>query len=1162
MRYSLFQRLLGLVVLLLACLPGLAIAEGPDQDPTPGFYQEPGVNPNRDYLAHSANERIDPFTGKLQWSFTDLSIPGNGGLALKVQRSYNSRNEDFLDPSPLGVGWTVHFGRILRKSNVAICDFNQFNPNVNPVLELPDGSRSVMYVAIGGGSFISTSRWKADCTSGHMRVYSPDGTRYEMTVAGPLVGTNPNMTQASYYPSTITDRNGNTLTLIYTGGGLNFGPQTVTASDGRSLTFTYTNGVLSTVSDGSRTWTYVVEAIPNYAGAYNLTKVIRPDGQEWRFEYNPPGSGPGVGTPGGFSMKKITYPTGGIINYTYDFVQFSAATSFPASTVVKTKVAGSDTWQYAYTPAVNPIPTCAGTLCPVHPVDDADKLDKTTVTAPDGNIYKYQHIGYASVTSGFVYLFGALMYKWTGNVQQEANSWGGQSISAQPNWRPGGVFTYDNTTSAPILFQRSINRAGSTFTTQFYDAAAPGFGFDAYGNPAKITEIGPSATGADQTRVTNLTYFIDLGLWIVHQRKDEVTDTIGSITRSFDPKGNMTAESRYGVTTNYTYTPEGDVLSKTDANLKQVTYGSYKRGVPQLESHPEAVSISRGVSNAGNVESETDGESVTTGYSYDGLSRITSITHPIGNSVTVTWGANTRTVTRGVFQEVTTFDGFGRRTSVAHSGGPETVTQTFGYDPLGRKTFVSYPNSEVGTRYTYSAADHLLTVQHTSTPTGGGATSGQGYSYANNTVAFTNERGKTFTFTYRGWGDPSRMELMKIDAPEPAATIVMTRNGLGQLTSAVQDGKTRTYGYDSRYYLTSTTEPEVGQTIFGRDGVGNMTTRTVGTTPTTTFVYDGRNRLKDVQYPAGTPSVTRTYFKDDKPAGVDNGVIRREFLYDANKNLQQEKVVIAGQNFVMGYAYDGNDALNVMTYGSGKTVTYAPDAYGRPTKAEPYVTNVAHHPTGQVKQIKYANGVQTDIALNNRMWPGTLKIAKGAQYFDTSYGYEGNGNVTTIVDGVESQYFRQMTYDNVDRLATVSGPWGAGTFTYDGRGNILSQVLGSDFSMGYNYDPTNERLNSTVGSKVYAFSYDGYGNMTGNGTTTFAFNHASQMRCARCGAGNEVAYDYDGLGLRARSTVSGAATTFIHDATGRLLWEREAGGAIKEYVYLGGHQVATRRKLP
>jgi YD repeat-containing protein len=724
------------------------------------------------------------------------------------------------------------------------------------------------------------------------------------------------------------------------------------------------------------------------------------------------------------------------------------------------------------------------------------------------------------------------------------------------NIRPGSALIWDNNTKAPLMLERIISRAGAVYKSQFFDAALPDFGFDAFGNPSRMVETGPGEGAQPQTRTTNLTYFIDPVKWIINVKKDEVTDTIGSITRTFDPNGNLMTENRYGVTTTFTHTAAGDVQTKTDARGNTVTYSGYKRGIPQSESHPEGVLISRVVDGAGNVTSETDGENATTSYGYDGLNRITSIVHPTGNPVTVTWTPTTRTVTRGPFSELTTFDTFGRRISVAHSGGPETITQTFASDPLGRQIFVSYPNSPRGTFYQYNAADQVLTVWHDAGSGGEGPTAGQAYGYVNNTVEFVNERGNQYTYTYRGWGDPGKLELMKIDAPEAAASITMQRNGLGQLTAATQDGKTREYRYNSKFFLAETVEPEVGTTSFGRDEVGNMTSRQVLGQPATNFVYDNRNRLKTVTYPAGTPGVERTYYKDDKVRTVDNGVARREFFYDGNKNIKQEKMVMDAMTFVTSYDYDLNDALNVMTYSSGKTVTYAPDAYGRPTKALPYLTLVEHHPTGQARRMVMANGVETVIELNNRKWPATMFVGKTFTYFNMGYGYEGNGNVSSIVDVVDSSYNRTMTYDGVDRLLTVSGPWNSGGFTYDGRGNIKTQNLGSAVSLTYTYDAASDRLASVAGTQSRTFSYDPYGNVTGNGTMTFGYNHASQMTCARCGQADEVGYAYDGLGLRTKTVKAGAATHFIYDGNGRLLSERAPDGALKDYIYLGGKQVA------
>ena len=1137
----------------LLCMLGCAILATPahaqsenDYVPIPSFYQEPGQHPNRDYVNQHFHERIDPFTGKLQLHYVDLVVPGNGGLDIQVTRSYTSLDEKLAEPTPYGQGWTMHFGRILRDADVALCDFNQ-GPTLNPVLELPDGSRQILYVGFDQVSFISASRWKAVCgPGGGLIVFSPDGTQYEMTVQGMTIGS-PGASQQVWYPARIVDRNGNTLTFTYEDYPLFKAVKTVTGSDGRLVEFNYTvaasgSGLLTSVVSGTRTWTYQYIPIPNFLGhGYYLEEVHRPDGTLWKYEYN---AAFPIDTPGRASVRKVTYPSGGTIEYSYGFVYFSANHVLPRSSVVTQKLADGATWTYTYRPA-----TVA--YDPQAPFD-VQMLDETTVQAPNGNT-AYLHFGYNSARSGYVWAIGLLMAKNTGALENEAYGWAFQTISNQTNLRPGGNLVFDAVASAPVLAVREINRDGQTYTTTYSD-------FDVYGNPGQAAEAGTDS------RTTTLTYFIDPVRWIIRTRKDETTDTIGTITRTFDANANLLTEDRYGVTTTFTYHPNGDLATRTDARGSIVSYSDYKRGIPQSESQPESVSITRVVSDDGNVTSETDGEKATTTYQYDGLNRITGITHPLGNPVTVAWTATTRTISRGNYRLVTTYDGFGREINAAHTDltRTETITQTSQYNALSQRVFVSYPNATVGTRFEYDMLGRSIAIKHVYDPAAGTSESQRAYNYVANTAQVQNERGYITTYTYRGYGDPASRDLMAITAPVANTSVSIARNGLGQITAVTQDGLTRNFTYDSRFFLVSRSEIETGTTAYGRDALGNMTSRQV-TAPTasavTTFAYDGRNRLSAITYPAGTSSVTRTYFKDDKLKSIENADVRRDYVYDANKRLTQETLTVGPQSFVVQYAYNDNDALNVLTYGSGKTVTYSPDAFGRPTQAAPYVTAVSHHPSGQVSSITYANGVQTTVALNARRWPSSLSITKAAAIFSTTYGYDGVGNLTSVSDTVDSSYNRTLGYDGVDRLTTAIGSWGFGGFSYDGLGNITQQVGGSFLNLTYTYTANRLRSISGVGTTLRIFGYDVYGNVQENGLGgLFAYDDALNMKCANCGLPHQSAYAYDGAGTRVSMQYTGGTTYFVYGSGGNLLWEKLPSGTIKEYIYLDGKQVAVRQQ--
>ena len=1109
-------------------------------EPIPSFYEEAGKSANREYTDQHPREHIDPFTGKLQWHYVDLFIPGNGGFDLKVQRSYASQGEDFPAYSASGVGWTMHFGRVLRTANLALCDTTSSGTNAkkNPVLELPDGTRQVLYTAPDNVSFISTRFWKGVCTAGSLAVFSPEGTRYDMSFQGADEGSGP-FPIHTYYVSRITDRNGNTMTLSYANLGVTTGVTAISTSDGRSLTFSYSGGTLSSVSDGSRTWTYSYRASSAMLGQVYLTRVQPPDGSPWQYDY----FDTAMGTPGAASMKTVTYPTGGTIAYTYDFVQFSVSPSLlPRTTVVKTKITSdSGTWSFSYKPATQPIPEGTTNFTSLDPI----YLDQTTVNGPDGRKI-YSHLGYTSATSGWVWAIGLLVQVQTGGVQAEGFSWAPSVISNQTNLRPGGTLTFDAVTAAPMMFAKGVNRNGQISTIVYN-------GLDDFGNPGTVTEVGT------EQKETITTYIVDQGKWILHTKKDETIrnvttgENVGSILRTFDANANMLTESRFGVTTTFTYTAQGDIATKMDARNNATTFSSYFRGLPQTEAQPENVTMTRTVSGAGNITAQTDGENATTRFVYDGINRLTAITHPLGSPVSVQWTFNTRKVTRGAYVELLTFDGFGRTVREEHQGAAATVFQTTQYDPAGRVLFKSYPSSSTGTTFTVDELGRVKTTQH---PSSTGGTVGRIYAYINNKTQVQNEKGQLYTYTYRVFGDPDQRDLVTLETPEASANVAITRNTLGQPTHVVQAGKSRDYLYDGHFFLASRTDPETGVTAFGRDAVGNMTTRSVGASGSTTFAYDGRNRLTSTAYP--TPlTVSRTYYRDDKPKTLGTGVALESFVYDTNKNLTQETLAIDAQSFVTGYAYDGNDALNVVTYGSGKTVTYAPDALGRPTRAAPYLTSVTHHPTGQVASMTYANGVTTSVTLNARMWPSGVSIGPGStRIFDLAYGYDENGNPTSIANASDTSYNRAMGYDGVDRLTSASGSWGAGTFTYDGRGNLAQQRVGAS-TLNYVYDGS-DRLASVGGSRAYAFSYDAYGNVTGNGAAAFTYDDASTLRCIKCGSPDETRYDYDGAGRRVKMTKSGVITYFVYGLDDKLLWEKTPMSTIKEYVYLGNKAVATR----
>lgn len=1210
----------------------------------PDYYQEPGLSRNKNYETQAAHEAIDTFSGRLQYHFTDLFIPGNGGLDIAVQRSYNAIDDP--DPmqgtgqpwpaefSPAGLGWTMHFGRIIRGQQIDICSNNWAVSSKNPVLEMPDGQRRVLYEyeqivppQSKPTKWITKDFWRASCNTNSgalgFNVESPDGTRYEMTTIGHLFTVGGSLMK-TYYTTRIVDRNGNTMNLSYTTVNGVTAVSGITTSDGRSVSFSYNSSGIQSVTAGSRTWNY---SMVSGAGGQNyLSQVTRPDGLSWKFNYR--SSSPGTG-----SMSKVEYPGGGTIDYTYDHVYFrvGVANAKP-STVIKTKVStpggGSTdpagTWNYSYVPATETLPfrnNGDGTLTyqyAVPPVGTASivggsfsptQLDITTVEGPEpGRTVKHYHLGARSVN--FTTTSGRAIGRYAGYEAPEevvTYYYHDFHISGQKDVTNSLHGVPESATYAGVqdfeYRRRGITPSG---TYESYVIEKPSF--DAWGNPKAIQERGFGGYTGTHIRSRALTYgdyTIDSNKWFIRQVTGETTtvtvDNVAeshAITRTFDPNnGNLLSETVAGVPTTFNYFPTGDLQSRTNAINQTTSYSNYKRGIAQGESQPGGVALARVVDDFGNVTSATNGRNFTTTYTYDGLNRVTGVTPPVGNPVTVGYTGLSRSVSRGGMVNLQSFDGIGRLKRQEVSAPTEiAIAVDYRYDSRGRRVFQSYPNSSSGLTFTY---DDLDRVVETAYPTLDGLSYSVFNTYFGMRTAIHDSSERATFLYHRGFGNPNELQVMKVfqgyspDGVNMSTTYkaLFQRNVLGQITSVVKGsasdgtgGWTRSYGYNSNFYQTSQTDPEVGTTIFGRDLLGNMLSKKIGAQPIITYGLDPRNRVSSITYSASedplvpqAPNVTYTYYNTDVVQSVTSGGVVRSYVYDgADKVTSETLVAEAGRSYTVAYDYNANEALSSVTYPSGHVVSHSPDGYGRPAAVAPYVTDVDYHSNGMPQQITYANGVTSTMGLNERLWPSSLNVNRtGGNVVQNAYSYDLSGNLTEISDSLDSAYSRSYQYDYINRLTRDVSGSGNYLYDYDNVGNIkavyyslwVNGVPLSSVYKSYSYDTgtasSTGRLLSFEGPGNFQFfSYDLSGNVRSDDTgKTYGYDRANNMRCVNCGGAAQVAHTYDGTNMRVKTSEGGVNTFSFYDHRGLLLQTEKPGVERKEYMYLGRRQVA-ERKVP
>ncbi len=208
---------------------------------------------------------------------------------------------------------------------------------------------------------------------------------------------------------------------------------------------------------------------------------------------------------------------------------------------------------------------------------------------------------------------------------------------------------------------------------------------------------------------------------------------------------------------------------------------------------------------------------------------------------------------------------------------------------------------------------------------------------------------------------------------------------------------------------------------------------------------------------------------------------------------------------------------------------------GRVTKLQSatqiYADNINYHPSGAMASMTYGNGQVFTQTLNARLQPFNTRTAKpgGAVALDYTYGYDARGKVTSVTDLTNTANNRNYAYDQLGRLTSASGPWGAGSFTYDALGNIRIKTLGLRV-VSNSYDSLN-RVSQTADSVkgTRSITHDVRGDVVQLGAQGFAYDMSDQP-VSIFGAATGT-YTYDGNRKRVKSVVNGKTIYNVYDAS-------------------------------
>ncbi|MGD2108892.1 MAG: DUF6531 domain-containing protein, partial [Phycisphaerae bacterium] len=1129
-------------------------------DPT-SVYDQRGFRTPRGFSVEALHEAVDPFSGNLLLTHTDLDLPGVGGLDLNIQRVYNSKihrnyavratgDPDrialgmlFVPPSPVGLGWNLHMGRLVGAVSGAR---NDLLPGPR-YFERPDGSQQTFFQYTGPGCgnevddicLVSKDRDNLYQTGPDDTwvVSTPDGLN---TVLGHAAFDGSTLV---HYATEIRDVHGNNIEISYLDNTIDIGGQmyerdylrhfidTIIDSAGRVISFNYDLVAgdqirLASIEVNNVTHQYFYAPETPLLQTF-LTEVRPPAGASWRYAYDGLTTGDCEANDMRWcELTQITYPQGGTITYAFEDLTFWAQTNpMSVRAVTQRDVAGREvtpgTWTYAYNRA-----------------SDYAGDDHTIITRPDDSqeIYTYFGVGAGPYNPvGLAWKAGALLQKRilatdATLMETETYDWQPSPPLSDEIW--GDPFIgFDVGILIPRMVTKTVQRGSLSWTvehTTFHDSndrprctTESGDGDERY--RIQVYQEQVQWQGDLLYRHPNLIVLEvlsydafpadacdpDQSSGFAAQPPDEV------LQRAHNDLGKTVTRIHNGRQTDFTYHGTGDLATETVYRANDrgnpsdgvcSSYDNYQSGVPRQIEHGAGsdcatglTSEIRSVDSFGRVDGVTDGRGNTTTLSYDAIGRLDGIVPPPASgesAVVITRDGSSgspetyQRITQGPYWIEKRVDGFGRETEREIVSG---VVFHRDYDALGQTTFESQPGfggGAPGDTFAYDALGRLTGVTHADA-----TVRSLTYGVGQHTVTVTDEKQRQAVVTRRAYGHPDDFRIIRVQLPGETAPASDTYEYLvgGHLTRVNYAGRQRVINYDFLKNVVHEFSVETNNLFWGFDGAGNLRCRDRGDAPDrcsngnlndpdalVRYEVDNLGRATHVHYAdPATPDLTFGYDEVGNLITMTDGVGSHTFTYTGTNRPETRTSIINAVTYETGYDYDDRGNLTEITYPSGRVVTYDYDAANR-------VTTVHDDSTPYVQNVSYLpTGSPESWTYGNGIT--TTVTLEARQRTDTmsapvvyDLDYDYDG-----VGNVESltdpitAYAGSFIYDDLDRLDTANGPWGSLEYLYTNAGDRFRQTLNGTFRF-FNFDNFGQ-LTSTSGTPALRFTYDDFGNTTSRG---------------------------------------------------------------------------------
>ncbi len=488
---------------------------------------------------------------------------------------------------------------------------------------------------------------------------------------------------------------------------------------------------------------------------------------------------------------------------------------------------------------------------------------------------------------------------------------------------------------------------------------------------------------------------------------------------------------------NISYDPNGNIISLNLSNGESLTY-TYDNinrvtGISDINGTIGLYTYDKN----NNITSYTNGTGAIISATYDSLDRITKITDPLGFSSLLSYDKNSNVVSatdRNGAVMIYTYDSLNRVKTVTDKN--DFVT-TAGYDAEGNIIQATDQNNNI-TAYTYDSLNRLKIKTYPD-----GRFMQYGYDKKSNVISKRLTDGTTINFQYDSLNRITAKILpggqvysygydainRVISAANNNGIVTITYDALNRVTSETFDGRITRYNYNIAGRTQTTIYPDSTTITKNFDIRNRLTSIAKNNTTIVSYQYNNANQVTVKNFANGVSSNMQYDFANrlSNISTAGGSIQNTSFTYDKERNKTS---VNRSNNPALSEQFSYDNGYHVTDYkrgviGGTPTIenTYSFDAVGNRTNANLNGTNT-NYTSNNLNQLTNSNN--------------------GAQ--NINFIYDNDGNL--VYDGI---FYK----------------------TYDAEGRLLKDSSSLSNVLTYQYDAFNRRVQKFFNGTPYKYSYSG-----------------------------------------------------------------------------------------